>query len=53
MVIIKPLYGIAEAGTHWWVTYSRYYKEKLEIITLTYDSCLLVTDNGPLDIVNI
>ncbi|KAG6170981.1 hypothetical protein E4U34_001731 [Claviceps purpurea] len=21
MRVIKPLYGISEAGTHWWVTY--------------------------------
>ena len=53
MMIIKPLYDIAEAGTHWWATYSRHHKEKLEIVTLTYDSYLLVTDNGPLDIVGM
>jgi hypothetical protein len=43
MVIIRPLYGIAEAGTHWWATYSKYYKDKLFMITSTYDLCLLVT----------
>jgi len=53
MVVIKPLYGIAEAGTHWWATYSRYHKEKLGMVTLTYDPCLLVTDNGPLGIVGM
>ena len=53
MMIIKPLYDIAEAGIHWWATYSRYHKEKLEIVTLTYDSYLLVTDNNPLNIVGI
>ena len=35
------------------MTYSHYHKEKLEIVTLTYDSCLLVTDNDSLDIVNM
>jgi len=53
MIVIKPLYDIAEAETHWWTTYSRHHKEKLEIVTSTYDSYLLVTDNGPLDIISI
>jgi len=44
MVVLKPLYGVAEAGTHWWATYSRYYKDKLSIVTLTYNPCLLVTN---------
>jgi len=26
MVVLKPLYGIAEAGTYWWATYSKYHK---------------------------
>ena len=53
MVVLKPLYGIAEAGTHWWVTYSHYHKEKLGMVSSTYDSCLLITDNGPLGIIGI
>jgi hypothetical protein len=43
MVIIRPLYGIAEAGTHWWVIYSKYYKDKLFMAISTYNPCLLVT----------
>ena len=53
MIVIKPLYDIAEAEIHWWVTHSRHHKEKLEMVTLTYDPCLLVTDNGPLGIVGM
>src|SRR5450756_1800035 len=53
MVVVKPLYGIAEAGTHWWATYSHHHKEKLGMVTSTYDLCLLVTDNGPLGIVGM
>ena len=53
MVVLKSLYGIAEAGTHWWVTYNRYHKEKLGMVSLTYDSYLLITDSGPLGIVSI
>ena len=41
--IIKPLYGIAEAGTHWWATYSKHHQEKLNMVTSTYDPCLLLS----------
>jgi hypothetical protein len=43
MVVIKPLYGIAEAGTHWWATYFNHHREKLGMETSTYDPCLLIT----------
>jgi hypothetical protein len=43
MVVVKPLYRIAEAGTHWWATYSKHHKEKLLMTTSTYDPCLLIT----------
>jgi hypothetical protein len=43
MVVVKPLYGIAEAGTHWWATYSNHHKTKLSMETSTYDPCLLIS----------
>ena len=43
MVVLKPLYGIAEAGTHWWATYYKHHLEKLLMTTSTYDPCFLVT----------
>src|ERR1700712_1278356 len=43
MVVLKPLYGVPEAGTHWWATYHRHHKEKLSMVTSTYDPCLLIT----------
>jgi hypothetical protein len=43
MVVIRPLYGIAKAGTHWWATYNKHHKDKLFMATSTYDPCLLVT----------
>ncbi|KAI0995259.1 hypothetical protein K3495_g12922 [Podosphaera aphanis] len=43
MTIIKPLYGLAESGTHWWATYFRHHCEKLLMETSTFDPCLLVT----------
>lgn len=43
MVVLKPLYGIVEAETHWWATYFKHHKEKLIMNTSTYDPCLLIT----------
>jgi hypothetical protein len=43
MVVVKPLYNMAEAGVHWFFTYFKHHVEKLQITILTYDSCLLVT----------
>jgi len=54
MVVIKPLYGIAEAGTHWWATYFKHHREKLKMATSTYDPCLLITTPpGPFGIVGM
>ncbi|KAF1360326.1 hypothetical protein EJ07DRAFT_41949, partial [Lizonia empirigonia] len=35
MVVVKPLYGIAEAGAYWWATYFRHHTTKLEMETST------------------
>src|ERR1700709_79320 len=43
MVIMKPLYGIPVAGTHWFRTYYSHHTGKLQITTSTYDPCLLIT----------
>src|SRR5436190_20752615 len=43
MIVVKPLYSIAEAETHWWATYSKHHKERLHMITSTYDPCLMIT----------
>ena len=46
MEVVKPLYGIAEAGTHWWATYFRHHRDKLGMTTSTYDPCLLISDDS-------
>jgi len=46
MVVLKPLYRIVEVGTHWWATYSKYYKEKLLITTSIFNPCFLITTIG-------
>jgi len=42
MVVLKPLYRIAEVGTYWWVTYSKHHKEKLLIITSIFNPYFLI-----------
>jgi hypothetical protein len=48
MHVVKPLYGIAEAGTHWWATYHSHHIKKLQMVTSSYDPCLLISssENG-------
>ena len=40
--MLKPLYRIVEAGTYWWATYSKYYKEKLLIIISIFNPYFLI-----------
>ncbi|KAF4470944.1 Ribonuclease H, partial [Fusarium albosuccineum] len=42
----KPLYGLAEAGLHWYATYSKHHREKLAMETSSFDPCLLITCQG-------
>jgi len=44
--VIKPLYGIAEAGVHWWTTYHGHHCKELDMSTSTYDPCLLITKSA-------
>src|SRR6266581_762283 len=54
MVMLKPLYGIAEVGTHWWATYSKYYKEKLLMTISIFNPCfLIITIGTPFGIVGM
>jgi hypothetical protein len=43
MIVRKPLYGVPEAGTHWWATYNKHHKVELKMETSSYDPCLLIT----------
>jgi hypothetical protein len=54
--ILRPLYGIPEAGTHWFRTYHNHYIEKLDLQQASYDPCLLFTtksNNEPQAIVGL
>ena len=46
MVVLKPLYRIAEVGTYWWATYSKHHKEKLLMITSIFNPCFLIITTG-------
>lgn len=38
--VMKPLYGVPEAGNNWFATYHTHHKEKLEMTESTYNFCL-------------
>ncbi len=39
--VIKSLYDVSKADNHWFKTYHDHHTDKLEMISFTYDSCLL------------
>jgi hypothetical protein len=39
--VIKPLYGVPEAGNHWFKTYYNHHVKELGMKPSTYDPCLL------------
>lgn len=51
--VIKPLYGIPEAGNHWFNTYHRHHTEKLAMVQSTFDPCLLFTNTNGFGIVGL
>ena len=54
MVILKLLYKITKAGTYWWATYNKYYKEKLLITIFIFNPYFLIITIGILfRIINI
>ena len=46
LLVVKPLYGLAKAGNHWFATYLDHHKEKLGMDMSPYDACLLITKDG-------
>ena len=41
--VVLPLYGIPESGAHWFVTYAKHHREKLNMKPSTFDPCLMIT----------
>ncbi|EED12716.1 hypothetical protein TSTA_052390 [Talaromyces stipitatus ATCC 10500] len=46
LLVEGPLYGIPEAGVHWFGTYQAHHLNKLNMETSTYDPCLLISKLG-------
>ena len=44
--VVRPLYGLPEAGTHWFRTYTNHHMTKLHMQPSTFDPCLLATTHG-------
>jgi hypothetical protein len=53
--VVIPLYGIPEAGAHWYGTYEKHHRIKLGMGQSTFDPCLMVTQDpqGPFGIVGL
>jgi hypothetical protein len=51
--VIKPLYGVPEAGAHWFNTYQKHHKNKLSMIESTFDPCLLHTESIHFGVIDI
>lgn len=41
LLAVKPLYGIPEAGLHWFMTYSNHHIKELAMQTCSTDKCML------------
>src|ERR1700710_1416669 len=50
--VVKPLYGVPEAGNHWFKTYHSHHSQELGMEQSTYDSCLLYR-NDPFGVVGL
>ncbi|KAI0994902.1 hypothetical protein K3495_g13278 [Podosphaera aphanis] len=44
--VLLPLYGVPEAGTHWFRTYLNHHIVKLDLIQSSYDQCLLFNSDA-------
>lgn len=46
LYVVKPLYGLVEAGNHWFATYSVHHQEKLGTKMSSYDAYFLISKDG-------
>ena len=44
--VVCPLYGVPEAGNHWFQTYHKHHRKQLQMEQSTYDPCLLHTNSN-------
>ena len=50
--VVKPLYGVPEAGNHWFATYHKHHTSNLGMTESTYDACLLFKSE-PLGVIGL
>ena len=50
--VVKPFYGVPEAGNHWFKTYHNHHVQELLMNQSTYDPCLLYS-NKPFGVIGI
>jgi hypothetical protein len=50
--VLKPLYGVPEAGNHWFRTYHEHHVDKLQMQQSTFDPCFLYC-NDPFGLVGL
>ncbi|KAI0996562.1 hypothetical protein K3495_g11622 [Podosphaera aphanis] len=41
--VVRPLYGMSQAGNHWFSTYHKHHTENLQMANSPFDPCLLHT----------
>src|SRR5271167_1264851 len=51
--VVKPLYGVPEAGNHWFRTYHDHHTQELKMTQSTYDPCLLHTSTNGFGLVGL
>jgi hypothetical protein len=51
--VIKPLYGVPEAGNHWFKTYHSHHTNELYMKQSTYDPCLLYRSDTAFGVVGL
>ncbi|KHJ30062.1 hypothetical protein EV44_g3886 [Erysiphe necator] len=44
--VLLPLYGVPEAGTHWFARYHKWHLDALKLSTSSYDPCLMFGPNS-------
>jgi hypothetical protein len=51
--VVKPLYGVPEAGNHWFSIYHKHHLDKLYMAQSTYDPCLMYSITTPFGLVGL
>ena len=53
LLVVKPLYGIPEAGLHWYLTYKGHHTETLGMKQCTFDQCIMYKPEKDCEVPNM